>query len=491
LIAASPSTADLDRFRGLIERHLGLRFDQNNGTQQLTKALRIRLQANHQACEPYLEQLKNGPSTELAALGTELTVGETYFLRHVEQFQALAERAVPERLGIPGRTGELRVLSAGCSSGEETYSLAIVLREAGLAASATILGVDVNPAALAKAREALYTTWSLRSVPDSIRRRWFTAEGDDVRLDPSIRSQVRFERHNLAVEDPVLWQPESFDVVFCRNVLMYFAPDVMAAAVGRIARSLAPGGFLFLGSAETLRGISPDFELCESHGTFYYRRKPVILDDGFRAVVSRPVDLHTAPDLGVLPDLGGAPDLRMVLELLGMERFAEALIALDDVTPAASEDPQLLLLRAALLTHTGDYPAAAAGCRRLLERRELRGDRGGDLRAEAHLLLATGSEFEADLPAAIGHYRTAISCDPRFAMAHMQLGRLALRTGDRLTAGREYAASTRLLPDEADRRILLFGGGFDRESLISLGRTLCAATTITIGAGAEPVGAQR
>ena len=91
----------------------------------------MRLRAGERSCESYLDRLAAGSSDELAALGRLLTTGETYFLRHLEQFRALTERGVPERLGVPGRIGELRVLSAGCSSGEEAYSLAIALRESG------------------------------------------------------------------------------------------------------------------------------------------------------------------------------------------------------------------------------------------------------------------------------------------------------------------------------------------------------------------------
>ncbi len=445
----------------------------------------MRLRASGQSSEAYLDQLTAGPSAELAALGRVLTTGETYFLRHLEQFRALTERVVPERLAAPGRIGELRVLSAGCSSGEEAYSLAIALRESGQP-TAGILGVDLNPAAVERARTGRYTAWSLRSVPAELRRRWFIETGDVVELDPAVRERVRFQQTNLATDDPVLWAPESLDVVFCRNVLMYFAPDVMATVIDRFARALAPGGFLFLGSAETLRGMTTQFELCESHGTFYYRRRPVEVTPVAPATATPSPRRSPAPGPSVPhpgpagPDRDPAPDaavpsleLTSVLELIGQERFAEALSALDRLErlgPAtgASTDPELLLLRAALLTHTGSYSAAAIACHRLLEH-----DR---FAADAHALLAAGLEFGADLPAAIEHCRTATGCDPRFALAHLQLGRLIQRTGDQPAAHRHYSTAARLLAAETDRRILLFGGGFDRESLISLCRTQSAVT---------------
>jgi chemotaxis protein methyltransferase CheR len=413
-------------------------------------------------------------------------VGETYFLRHIEQFRALTEVVVPERLVVPGRSGQLRLLSAGCASGEEAYSMAIVMREEAGLPDTSILGIDVNPAALEKARKGRYTPWSLRAVPPPIRRRWFTTEGRDVVLDPRLRTRVRFERHNLVVDDPVLWRPGSFDAVFCRNVMMYFAPEVMAQVVRRIARSLVPGGYLFLGSAETLRGVSTEFQLRESHGTFYYQRKP----EDRRGPVAEWFDpLHSASDRAhkaMIPTQAPAApapaaaaaaaaepaaprlDLGSALELLNQERFTEALGAIDELSPAAGDNAEVLLLRAALLSHSGSFIAAEQTCHRLLGVDELS--------AGAHVLLAVCRESEVDLQRAIEHCRTAVALDPQFAMPHVQLGRLTRRIGDLDVARREYAESARLLPAETDRRILLFGGGFDREALISLCRTQGADT---------------
>jgi chemotaxis protein methyltransferase CheR len=151
------------------------------------------------------------------------------------------------------------------------------------------------------------------------------------------------------------------------------------------------------------------------------------------------------------------------MDLLHRERFADALEVLDEFSGPAEEDPEALLLRAVLLTHGGSLSAAERACRRLLE---------VDSRsAGAHVLLAMCREGVQDLPAAVEHCRTAITFDPEFAIPHVHLGRLARRMGDRRTARRQYAQSVRLLPAESGRRILLFGGGFDREALISLCRT--------------------
>jgi chemotaxis protein methyltransferase CheR len=494
VIEAGSGPADVDRFRGFVRRHLGLQFEQDQN--QLEKVLRRRAVATGRDCRAYLREAEADPGPELEALTGELTVGETYFLRHVEQFQALTETVVERRLSTPGRSGGLRLLSAGCSTGEEAYSLAIALQPTPAGPAAGVLGVDLNPASLARARQARYTTWSLRAVPTSVQERWFTPVGDELEVVPQVRRMVRFERHNFAAEEPELWRPASFDVVFCRNVLMYLTPDVMAAVVHKINRALAPGGYLFLGSAETLRGIESDFQLCEGHGAFYYQ-KPLESRSARPAAVPGPRRLPVAaranpapalrpalnpppgdatPDddvhLDVRPDADDPrhPGVDGALELMRQERFHEALAAITDVP----DSPDTRLLRAALLTQAGDAAAAEDACRPLLSPAAATG-----LQAGAHALIAIRREAAGDLPAAIEHALAATRIDPAFAMPHVQLGRLARRVGDLATAQREFSHAAARLPGESERRILLFGGGFDRTALIGL----CELQSERIGAG--------
>jgi chemotaxis protein methyltransferase CheR len=170
--------------------------------------------------------------------------------------------------------------------------------------------------------------------------------------------------------------------------------------------------------------------------------------------------------------LAAEPDLGPVLALVAQERFAEALAALDRLAPAGGRAPQALLVRAALQISTGELGAAEHTCYRLLAI----DDQIDEYGAGAHVLLAVGREAGGDPSAAIDHVRRAVEIDPEFAIAHMHLGRLARRGGDRGVAQRAYAQAVRLLPAETDQRILLFGGGFDREALLSLCRTQRAAT---------------
>jgi chemotaxis protein methyltransferase CheR len=486
-VTTSPTAEELERFRSVVAARTGLAFDDAK-LGFLGEVLQRRLDALHWPAALYLQRLEQGVADEVAVLAGALTVGETYFFRNREQFRALAEVVLPARQQAQGATRTLRLLSAGCASGEEPYTMAIVARETvpDPGWSIEVRAVDINPGALDKARRATYAAWALRETPEDERRRWFRQEGRDYVLAPAIREAVRFEARNLADPDPELWRPSSYDVIFCRNVLMYFDPPQAEAVVRRIERSLMPGGFLFLGHAETLRGLSDSFHLRHTHETFYYERKggeprprperiparaPV---DAFtpppssdwveviRAATERVASLtpRAAPPPAPLSPTRPAPDLAPAFDLLRRERFDDALAHVAGLSAGGTGDRDLLLVEAALLVHGGRFGEAGRTARRLLE--------VDDLSAGAHYVLALCAEQGGALDEAAEHDRIAIYLDPGFAMPRLHRGLLAKRSGDRDTAKRELTQAQLLLRREDASRLLLFGGGFGREALMAL-----------------------
>jgi chemotaxis protein methyltransferase CheR len=485
------NSADLERFRAAIVQRIGLQFDDAR-LGFLGEVLQRRLHRLGLATDLYLRDLEGPrPGGEATALAQELTVGETYFFRNNEQFRAFAEVVLPERMRVDRAPKVLRLLSAGCASGEEAYSMAIVVREtvADPTWEVAIRAVDLNPTALEKAARARYSAWALRETPPGIQRKWFRPDGSDFVLDGSVRAAVRFGGGNLAGDDPEIWQPGAYDAIFCRNVLMYFAPEQMRAAIARISQSLAPGGFLFLGSAETLRGVSDAFHLRHSHETFYYELKEgataarprpaqflpewtrgvasilpadVAWVDTIREATERVAALVPAPIAADAPVGPPAPpwDPAPALDLLRRERFGEALDHVRAGPPALGKDPDVLLLEAALLAHSGQLKAAEDACHRLLLIDELN--------AGAHYLLALCREHSGHRERAAEHDRVAAYLDPSFAMPRLHLGLLARRAGDRTAACRELAQALLLLRREDASRLLLFGGGFSREALMGL-----------------------
>lgn len=213
---------------------------------------------------------------ERLRLLSRLTNNESYFFRERNQLDELRERVLPE-LAQQVRRGdrsELRVMSVGSASGEEVYTLAIICQEAlGRHQSPVIItGVDVDVDALERARAALYRKHALRGVEDPIRNRYFEEQSGGLwQLDPRIQSAARFEHGNLVdPEWPETVDPQ--DVVFCRNVLIYFDEQGVKRAVENLYRVVRPGGYLFLGHAESLSRIPTRFVAQRRPGSIYYRK---------------------------------------------------------------------------------------------------------------------------------------------------------------------------------------------------------------------------
>ena len=489
-MSAAMDPGHVERFRALIARHLGLQFDDAKHD-WLAEVLGRRL--GRQPAELYLARLAGGVADgELAALAPELTVADTYFFRHVDHFHALRERVRGDLAGAGAAQRRLQILSAGCASGEEAYSIAMMLWDLvpDPASQLSIRAVDLNPVVIDKARRARYTAWALRETPQAMRQRWFRQEGSEFVLDESLRAVVTFDTHNLCDDGTPLWRPRAYDFIFCRNVLMYFAPSRARAVVALITRSLRPGGCLFLGHAETLRGLSQDYHLRHDHGSFHYERKGGVADDGIgiapsmNNAVPRAVEPFqedwaeaigkSAERIRTLTAQVGAPAARnaaaddgrrpldRALDLFGEERFAEALAAVQALPEASARNPAALLLQAMLLVHGGRLAQAEDTCHRLLV--------SDALNAGAHYVLALCREGAGDRRGAADRDQMAARLDPSFAMPRLHLGLLARRDGDHEVQRRELTHAQALLAREDASRLLLFGGGFGRDALLGLCR---------------------
>jgi chemotaxis protein methyltransferase CheR len=487
---------DIERFRSIVTQSLGLRFDDSK-LDFLAEIMQQRMEsAECGSGASYLQRLSSS-AEEIRAIAEKLTVCETYFFRYTGHFRAFADVVIPQIRARGQR--RLRILSAGCASGEEAYSLAMLIRDElpdHTIWDITILGIDVNASMLAKASRARYHAWAMRDTSGSLRAKYFRREGTEFQLNNDVRSMVRFEERNLADENPSFWQQNAFDVVFCRNVTMYLTFEVTRSVVERIAKSLSAGGFLFMGHAETLRGVSQNFHLLHTHEAFYYQRHDVLMpagpempsqrfvvpvqaladpDNSWFDIISKAseriatltTEKHagstglagsTAPRPSHLhPQPSNAWNRTAAMELLRNERFAEALQLLRELPPGPKADPDAQLLLAALLTNHGKLAEAEKVCMGLLQLDELN--------AGAHYLIALCREHLGDQKAAVEHDQIAVYLDPAFAMPHLHLGLVAKRSGNVETATRELGQALALLVREDASRVLLFGGGFDREAL--------------------------
>jgi chemotaxis protein methyltransferase CheR len=214
----------------------------------------------------YLELIATARgAAELAALVEAVRVGESSLFRHLPQIAALVQVVVPSLRAKTKRA--VRVWSAGCATGEEPYTLAAVLSRALPNVQLSVIATDVSAEALARARDATYPADELRDVPDEWRD-IFIVDGDTLHVHPTIANLVSFEQANLLDAIP----PKSCDLVWCRNVLIYFSADARRRVVDRLIASLVPGGYLFVGYSETLRDI-PQLETIR-HGDCVFYAKP-------------------------------------------------------------------------------------------------------------------------------------------------------------------------------------------------------------------------
>jgi len=341
-----------------------------------------------------------------------------------------------------------------------------------------ISGFDLNEASLKKAEHAHYTRWSLRSVPPEREKRWFQPEGSAFVVVPAIRNAVAFTRANLT--DPLALPPNTYDVVFCRNVLIYFSPAQIATAIARLAGSLVTGGYLFLGHAEAVRELPAGTTLCETNGTFYYRKgAATAVTAGYD---TRPTDaswfssIHEAADrvksLALRAETEHAAfDLAAALAAvraeLAREDYVGALRGLDALPPAHAAEPDAQLLRAIALTESGDSERAREVAATLLDVPRCA--------ASGSYLLAVCCESVGDLAGAARHAMRATEIEPAMAMAHLRLALIARRRGEREQAKDELVRAIDTLKTEPAERLALHAGGLGRDALVRLARAELAA----------------
>jgi chemotaxis protein methyltransferase CheR len=259
-------------------------------------------------CFAYWELLQDehAGEAELDQLIALLTIGETYFLRHRELFDALRNVALPEIIDRNRTTKRLRVWSAGCSTGPEAYSVSILLRrdfgDAVHGWNISILGTDINRPFLSQATEARYEEWAFRGTSPELRSECFEDQGKSWRIAPRFQEGVTFQYHNLARHPfpSLVHNLLASDLILCRNVLIYFASEIVERIVSQLAECLVPGGWLAVGHAEHGAHLQVSFDAVNCPGATLYRKsgprtRPTTLDDS-RFRQNESIQPTTTPD---------------------------------------------------------------------------------------------------------------------------------------------------------------------------------------------------
>jgi chemotaxis protein methyltransferase CheR len=256
--------------RDLIHERTGIFFDDARLSLLIEKLTPLAQSRGNASFLDYYYALKDNDTAEWSRAWEALSVLETYFWREASQLNALADLIVPQ--WFAKRPGPFRIWSAACASGEEPFSIAIALAEAGFGSHPIeITGSDANPAALQKAATATYREKSFRTLPLALRQKYFETVPGGWKLTPEITRRVRFKRANL-FESADLASLARAHVIFCRNVFIYFSPHAIRQTVAGMARRMPSGGHLFVGAAESLLKMTTDFELREIGDALAYVR---------------------------------------------------------------------------------------------------------------------------------------------------------------------------------------------------------------------------
>jgi chemotaxis protein methyltransferase CheR len=282
-----PPDPDLVRLRDLVYQVAGI-FHPDNKLRLLQDRCGRRMkELNVQGLREYFECLTIRPirQTDLIAFLNEITIGETCFFRNQPQLDALRKIVLPNILQIKSDLPlrRLRIWSAGCSTGEEPYTLRMLQLEEATSQlkdwSVEILATDLNERSLAHAKAGIYGNYSTRNLTPACRQKFFIPQGDQLQVNPAARANVSFDRLNLS-DDVRMTFMTSMDVIFCCNVLIYFDLASKRRVIQHFFDNLLPHGYLFLGHSESLYGVSDDFQLVHLPGATAYVKGARALSGG-------------------------------------------------------------------------------------------------------------------------------------------------------------------------------------------------------------------
>mgnify|MGYP001228304101 CR=1 FL=1 len=446
---------NLTPFKELIKQRCGLIFE-GVGEKPLVDGLHKRIAANGAENATAYYAALHGNDLEFHELVCLLTINETYFYREPEQLQLLADCLVPRILARKQDAAPLRILSAGCSTGEEPYSIAMALREKYGESAARMFrleGGDIDKGALEKARVGRYSEFSFRALEPALRERYFERHGKwawNVRAD--LHEQVEFHHLNLLDKSTHHALPD-YDIIFFRNVSIYFDTPTRRRIQQHLAALLKDDGCLIIGTAETLANDLGVLNLVEENGLFYFAKQPLAPRRPHFEVPVLPERRKTATDWlapaplprPAVPERPAAPqsvapspaNIDEALRLTREKHYEEALaiiVRLLEQQPVASD---ALLLKAHIQLHRKEYAAAEETAQRVLKSEAWSVD--------AFVVLALAAKWRNQNADAVKWFKQAVYARNECWPAHYYLGELYRADNELEKARRAYRVALQLL----------------------------------------------
>ena len=497
--AVSLTPANYQRFSELLMKRCGLRFPENR-LAELEHGIQQALAASTCADLNEFYNLIQDPQAgamELDLLINAVTVSETHFFRDQAQFNAIAYHVLPQIIERKSSLRTLRIWSAGCASGEEPYSLAILLRELIPDVdqwSITILATDINTASLERARQAIYGNWAFREErAKELRPRYFVPTPNNrFALTPAVRRMVLFNKLNLVEPCFPAYETNTMmmDLIICRNVTIYFSEAITRWVVDRFFDALVNGGWLIVGHSEPSIDIYRRFRIRNFPNTVLYQRMAdtaSLWASGTRRVLPSPSPIplppqanltptpvqsrspliQTVDSMGVIPatpePVKEADPLDHARELLEYGRSADAcniLLALARHQPGKAAVYSLL---GQAYANLGNWAEAETWCRRAIERDKLHLD--------AYYTLSLVMQHQGKLGQAIENMKKVVYIDRNYILGHYGLATLFFESNLLPLAQKSLDNALRLLEDKPDESTIPGSQG------ITVGRLRSAITS--------------
>jgi chemotaxis protein methyltransferase CheR len=467
----------LTPFKCLIREKCGLSFDDSREAilaEGIKARLAMRLLASH---EEYLDLLSREPY-EFNMLVNLITVNETYFLREPVHFTILTEKLIPDMMAA--RKGDrIKIVCAGCSTGEEPYSIAITLMAKfgpGFRGLFSLVGIDIDDEALGRARAGVYAGHSFRGVPDHIRTGYFDKEGNNYRIREAVRDGVEFLHMNI-FSDAYPDEVRNADIIFYRNVSIYFEPEAQQRVFRNLAGMLGEKGYLFLSSTETFAHNIGILSLVEKEGVFIYS-KGVEVQIGERR---KHPEESTRPAVPAARGTAGTASAARKLiptrkhdmphqlfdQALGHAEAKKYDVALQLTARAIELEPSFIkayMLRAGILLNLEKFEEAEEVCRRGMELDQWC--------LEGKLLLGLVAKVRGDLVEARKRFKEALYIDSASWAAHFYLGEIYRFEEDGERACREFRIVIKLVEEKgsAGQGLTFLSFPFPVEQIVHLCR---------------------
>lgn len=466
---AEPAKMDLTPFAKIVKDRCGLVLGADK-TDILARAIVSRMSSrNIDTHTRYYESLLVNLE-EIRQLAELLTVNETYFFREISHYDVFVNRLLPEILERKkGKNSKIKLLSAGCSSGEEPYSLAMALSEKyglDILKMVNIIGCDINQSVIVKARQGIYGNYSFRNVNNHIRNKYFkpTAGLLQYKINEHIKNSVDFQLVNL-LSHSYPKQIHNIDIIFYRNVSIYFKPDIQAYIFKKLADTLGEHGYIFTSATETMLhniGILP---LIECEGIFLYGKKinkttsknrlplpslatqtsesPLIIREKILKTIKSETPSHQDIKQVQRTSQDGQKQITSQ-ELLNHasnaikdKKYLEALSYIETLIKRDNSLANAYSLKANILFHLGRMEEARSVSHEVL--------RQDEWNLECTMFLGMISRIEGKYDDALKQFKTAIYTQPSCWLAHFYLGEIYSLTGARSDARREYNVAKKLM----------------------------------------------